>query len=275
MILTRFSRVTFNAAHKYLGLTTEVLRTEKAINEIACHPLPNSFYEGGGLHSLRQRFDDVAVQESDSESDYFSHEPSPSGFSSSKVISSTSSISSREKLSESPVDLIPTRTFPLRARQHVQAGDLLTSTGQTNDGHSRSYTRPFTFLNTPRIATFKNISFPARLSGDDFDLRDEVMSCIAKSIGLLQPPMSGGESVEASPAFPPFDTSKSPSGSFTSPFGSLSLLDTGDDNVSNVTGTSSNATSYMSGLDNEVEILFFSAGSTLVKTGERNTGQCF
>lgn len=273
VILTRFSRVTFNAAHNYLGLTTEVLRTEKAINEIACHPLPNSFYEGGGLHSLRQRFDDVAVQESDSESDYFSHEPSPSIFSSGKVNGSVSAISSRERLAESPIGHIHMRTFPLRAHQQVQAGDLLTSTGQGNDAH-RSHSRTFTVLNTPRIATSKNISFIAHLPGDEFDLRDEVMSCIAKSIGLLQPPISGGESIEASPAFPAFDTSKSPSGMFTSPFGSLSLLDVGDDNVSSVTGSSSNATGYMSGLDNEVEILFFSAGSTLVKTGERNTGRC-
>jgi lysophospholipid hydrolase len=273
VILTRFSRVTFNAAHNYLGLTTEVLRTEKAINEIACHPLPNSFYEGGGLHSLRQRFDDVAVQESDSESDYFGHELSPSLFSSGKVNSSASAISSRERLAESPMSHIHIRTLPLRGRQQVQAGDLLTSTGQGSDAH-RSHSRTFTILNTPRIATSKNISFMAHLPGDEFDLRDEVMSCIAKSIGLLQPPISGGESVEASPAFPPFDTSKSPSGMFTSPFGSLSLLDVGDDNVSSVTGSSSNATGYMSGLDNEVEILFFSAGSTLVKTGERNTGRC-
>jgi lysophospholipid hydrolase len=49
VILTRLSRVTFTAAHDYLGLTTEVLRTEKAINDIACHPLPPTFYEGGGL----------------------------------------------------------------------------------------------------------------------------------------------------------------------------------------------------------------------------------
>jgi hypothetical protein len=49
VILTRLSRVTFTAAHEYLGLTTEVLRTEKAINDIASHPLPPSFYEGGGL----------------------------------------------------------------------------------------------------------------------------------------------------------------------------------------------------------------------------------
>ncbi|KAG8896741.1 phosphatidylcholine and lysophosphatidylcholine phospholipase, partial [Tulasnella sp. 403] len=56
VILTRFSRVTFNAAHKYLGLTTELLRTEKAINDLACHPLPTSFYEGGGMQNLRNKF---------------------------------------------------------------------------------------------------------------------------------------------------------------------------------------------------------------------------
>ncbi|KZO90185.1 hypothetical protein CALVIDRAFT_412146 [Calocera viscosa TUFC12733] len=33
--LTRFSRVRFNAAHRYLGLTTELLRAEKRINELA------------------------------------------------------------------------------------------------------------------------------------------------------------------------------------------------------------------------------------------------
>ena len=32
---------------------------------------------------------------------------------------------------------------------------------------------------------------------------------------------------------------------------------------------------YMSGLDNEVEILFFPAGSVLVKAGERNAGLSF
>ena len=274
MILTRFSRVTFNAAHKYLGLTTEVLRTEKAINEIACHPLPDSFYKGGGLHSLRQRFDDVAIQESDSESDYFSHDPSPYLFSSGKANGNTSAVSSREKLTESPTGPIPLRTFHLRARQQVQAGDLLTSTDQGNDNY-RSHSRTFSILHTPRATSFKNFPMTARLQWDEFDLRSEVMSCIAKSIGLLQPPMNGAESVEASPAFPPFDESKSPPGVFSSPFGSLSLLDAGDDNTSSVTGSSSNATGYMSGLDNEVEILFFSAGSTLVKSGERNTGRYF
>ncbi|KAF8756008.1 Lysophospholipase NTE1 [Rhizoctonia solani] len=67
VILTRFSRVTFNAMHKYLGLTVELLRTEKAINELACHPLPNAFYSGGGMQRLRQRFAAVPHAEEEDE----------------------------------------------------------------------------------------------------------------------------------------------------------------------------------------------------------------
>lgn len=102
------------------------------------------------------------------------------------------------------------------------------------------------------------------------------MSCIAKSIGLLQPPMSGNDSAEDLPASPPSEyrstTTKVPS-AFNSPFGSLSLLDLGDD-ASSMTGASITSTSNnLSGLDNEVEILFYAAGTTLAKAGELNTGE--
>jgi lysophospholipid hydrolase len=108
---------------------------------------------------------------------------------------------------------------------------------------------------------------------DGFDLREEVMSCIAKSIGLLQPPLSGSDSVEASPAFTSTDSRRSSTSSFSSPFTSLSLLDVQDD-ISSMTGSSSIAASgnYMTGLNNEVEILFYPAGTLLAKAGEMNTG---
>ena len=51
VILARLSRVTFHTAHKYLGLTKEVMRTEKSINDLACFPLPSEFYEKGGMDS--------------------------------------------------------------------------------------------------------------------------------------------------------------------------------------------------------------------------------
>ncbi|KAJ6623144.1 hypothetical protein B0H10DRAFT_1873583 [Mycena sp. CBHHK59/15] len=294
VIVTRFSRVTFNAAHKYLGLTSEILRTERAMNDIACHPLPASFYEGGGLQHLRQRFD--GTRSTGSTDDYFSFNgaasvmsPLPLSASISGSGDSLNTISnSKVKIAEPAPRRRPSSSqsgpFRAQSRHAVQAGDLLTSTTQLMDTYP-AFKRTFSVLNTPRVSRQPMPILPdavhtrrtSNASGDDFDLRDEVMSCIAKSIGLLQPPMSGGESVEASPAFLAHDaSSRRSSGAevFTSSFGSLSLLDLGDD-ASSMTGGSStiaSADGYMSGLENEVEILFFAAGSTLAKAGELNTG---
>ncbi|KAJ3552052.1 hypothetical protein NM688_g4361 [Phlebia brevispora] len=277
VILTRFSRVTFNAAHNYLGLTTEVLRTEKAINDIACHPLPPSFYEGGGLRQLRQRFDGVSASDSDNDSDYFSYPNS----------SRNSSVSSlnlppnengnvnngKGKSTATATKHDSTASFKSpSSRTYVQAGDLLSSASTVHTNENRSRSSFFTPAHTPAQPHKK--LHAQHLSADDFDLRDEVMSCIAKSIGLLQPPLSGEESVEASPAFAPSEGERSRSGIFRSSFGSLSLLEMGDDESSSITGGSSTSTNdgYLSGLDNEVEILFFPAGSVLAKAGEINTG---
>ncbi|KAH7881128.1 patatin-domain-containing protein [Lentinula edodes] len=296
VILARFSRVTFNAAHKYLGLTSEVIRTEKVINDIACHPLPASFYEEGGLQYLRTRFD--STDRSDTDDDYFSYSQvtsSPASVSSKSlsnegVPKSTEETNSVKKvnLADSSRPALPKKStststsFPFKShnsRHAVQAGDLLTSTDNPDEPlHRGPINRGNSVVNTP-YPTRKTLSFienrrAANMSGDDFDLREEVMSCIAKSIGLLQPPISGGESGEASPAVKATDDFRSGSDRLFTSFSSLSLLDLNDD-VSSATGGSSTLPSpggYMVGLDNEVEILFFAAGSTLVKAGEMNKG---
>ncbi|KAI0068052.1 patatin-domain-containing protein [Artomyces pyxidatus] len=283
VIMTRFSRVTFNAAHKYLGLTTEVLRTEKAINDIACHPLPRSFFEGGGMQQLRQRFDGVRNPESGGhEDDYFSRAPTAPTASAilSKSSSPTDRLAPTPNLTDSPIPLPkPLNYSPIlsRSSRHlVQAGDLHSSTN-SNEAY-KPLTRSLSILNTPLLprrdtAADHHSSKLVQLGEDEFDLREEVMNCIAVSIGLLQPPISGDASVEASPAFSATDSrSTSRGGLFPSSFGSLSLLDMGDDVSSTTGGSSVHANGYMSGLDNEVEILFFSAGSYLARAGERNTG---
>ncbi|KAL0066550.1 phosphatidylcholine and lysophosphatidylcholine phospholipase [Marasmius tenuissimus] len=289
VILTRFSRVTFNAAHKYLGLTSEVLRTEKAINDIANHPLPPSFYAGGGLQYLRQRFDSTETDGRSSETDYFSSSSSIArspGRSTSRGRGKTPSTARPTHSANSGSSGVPF-SAPLKLhipRHTAHAGDLLTSTYNAEEGgHNRGpITRSFSILNTPLVPHRSPLTEHRRVASgnlDDFDLREEVMSCIAKSIGLLQPPLSGSDSVEASPAFPPTETrQRTLSGSgpqlFKSSFSSLSLLDLHDD-ASSVTGGSSTiatADGYMSGLDNEVEMLYFPAGSTLAKAGESNTG---
>lgn len=279
VILTRFSRVTFNAAHKYLGLTSEVLRTEKAINDIACHPLPDSFYEGGGLQYLRQRFDGVATAtSSDSDQDYFSYSSSPTAVD----LNTKTPAASKTTLTDSPTPLRSSAYTPFKgnsSRHQVQPGDLHSSTTHASD-EPRPFRRNLSVLNTPYMSRRDTITADrkspqpntARLSGDDFDLREEVMSCIAKSIGLLQPPLSAEDSLPTSPAMAAADGARSRNGPL-GPFGSLTLLDMGDD-VSSMTGgsVSGETNGYPTGLDNEVEILYFAAGSTLVKAGESNTG---
>jgi lysophospholipid hydrolase len=278
VIMTRFSRVTFNAAHKYLGLTTEVLRTEKAINDIACHPLPPTFYDGGGMQQLRQRFDGVGSQDfspgqSKLDDEYYSLSPT--------TVSSKTRLSSEKT---SSVKLPRNIHFPL-PRSHstrhfvLQAGDLHSSTtsGETYKPVARSFS-----ASTAPPYSHRESSDDSQLpeflhfDGVDFDLRQEVMNCIAVSIGLLQPPMSDDTSVEASPSLSAADggrIARSGSSLLESPFGSLSLLDIGDDS-SSATGRSSSVTACrnMNGLDNEVEILFFSSGSYLATAGERDIG---
>ncbi|KAF5352701.1 hypothetical protein D9756_005855 [Leucocoprinus leucothites] len=285
VILTRFSRVTFSAAHKYLGLTSEVLRTEKAINDIAYHPLPNSFYEGGGLQYLRQRFDGAASEASAPDSDYFTY----SSTSSITAVSASkeSSTASLGKISDNPIPIKSQGgrvvSPPVKTPRHmVQAGDLLISKGHVGD-ESRPLSRTYSILNTPRLPrhsdSTENVKSSrtergGKNSPEEFDLRDEVMSCIAKSIGLLQPPLSGSDSADGSPRLPPLDARRSSATpSLNSPFSSLSLLDVGDDE-SSATGASSVLSNgdYMRGLDNEVEILYYAAGSTLAKAGEVNAG---
>ncbi|KAI0049281.1 patatin-domain-containing protein [Auriscalpium vulgare] len=281
VIMTRFSRVTFNAAHKYLGLTAEVLRTEKAINDIACHPLPRSFYEGGGMQQLRQRFDGVSKQDHDDvhQEDYFSRSSSSSSLLAKSP--AMDRLTSAPNLTDSPVPA-QKATFPpvqSRSSRHlVQAGDLHSST--TASDAYRPISRSLSVLNTPslsrrEIPTDTHNSKLVHLEEDDFDLREEVMRCIAVSIGLSRPPLSGDLSVEASPAFSATEGGRTTRAElFPSSFGSLSLLDMGDDG-SSMTGGSSSITAnggYMNGLDNEVEILFYSAGTHLAKAGERDTG---
>ncbi|KAG8823266.1 phosphatidylcholine and lysophosphatidylcholine phospholipase [Serendipita sp. 401] len=331
VILTRFSRVTFQSAHKYLGLTSELLRTEKAINDIACHPLPATFYEGGGIENLRQLFQQTGSvngesEASEDESDYVnqsdeghtqSSNRAQTGLQQGKLrrgtigrtftgatslsSASTATIVGSMRLTTSAVTASPVETTarsasaishvastnsptskspitPFRSsssRTGIHAGDLMTSTGRLQDTlhGSRSTTTPH--IGRRLSGSSSSLMREAgRLQSEDFDLREEVMSCIAKSIGLLQPPLSGTDSTQASPM--PLgnglDFSKDQSNAMFN--ASFSSLLQGDDAASSMSSSlnSTGQGGYMTGLDNEVEILSFPAGSLIVKAGEKNSG---
>ena len=170
---------------------------------------------------------------------------------------------------------------PPSSRTSVHAGDLHTSTGRLTDA-IHGLNRP-ALPNTParprRLSGSSSVIRGAnRMQTEDFDLREEVMSCIAKSIGLLQPPLSAHDSTQASPT--PFGPAHEPGISGPSPASamfnpSFSSLLQGDDAASSlsssIVSSSQNAT-YMTGLNNEVEILSFPAGALIVKASEKNAG---
>ena len=185
--------MTFNAAHKYLGLTSEVLRTEKAINDIAVHPLPASFYESGGLEKLRQRFDQSPRSDDTGPSKIVDASQTPRLVPKKKT--------GREANGGSVMGLVQGRQGAGRSQSHsnvrshtssrklVQAGDLLSTVG-----HPGEIFKPKSFAAPRHSRRESNYGWDVdastnedSLPPDDFDLREEVMSCIAKSIGLIQP----------------------------------------------------------------------------------------
>ncbi|KAI9346047.1 hypothetical protein DFJ73DRAFT_626410 [Zopfochytrium polystomum] len=59
VILTRFQRVTFMTLHRYLGLSDELLKIEKRVNDFAGYGLPMDFFAAGTLEKLRKRHEEV------------------------------------------------------------------------------------------------------------------------------------------------------------------------------------------------------------------------
>lgn len=144
-------------------------------------------------------------------------------------------------------------------------------------------------------------------SEDTFDLREAVMLCIAKSIGLVQPPSHASRNRSASASASAFSTPNSPlfppassrSGR-QAPFGNVldmmnasrssegviggmmreSLLagghmsGTGDDESSmhESSGGIANARTVLAEMEGNVEILYFAKGKPLVKEGEKAAG---
>lgn len=68
VIVTRFQRVTLMTSHRYLGLTKELLRLEKLVNESASlHSLPSNFFAPGGMDRLRRKFNDEEASSEDND----------------------------------------------------------------------------------------------------------------------------------------------------------------------------------------------------------------
>jgi len=124
---------------------------------------------------------------------------------------------------------------------------------------------------------------------EDSYLRDQVMECLSRSIGLVQSPTSKpnlrpelkttGSSdyfsamlqanMMGSNGFGGYPMRKTGSSTANSDTASMGMED------SNNSNSSSTVPSVMSEMENDVEIMYFPAGATLVEEGERNAGMFF
>lgn len=291
-------------AHKYLGLTKEILKSESSLNDLVSHPLPREFYTSGGMQALRARFqpdlDPTGRQHSKSgpssplprvmSRDYFNYIPA------SPTVRAPSLPSFTPKKPGTPAAGLPRPLEPLseaspevpeeaeaailpgigpmtskqlspeiaarhqpqyirRAsamRKQVGAGDLAMSNVTIPDGDGAYYRPSARTPGLPRMDTWRGgarfpgstydlnehdgvafVPSPTEMESESIELRDAVLICIAKSIGLAQPaegtifdshgrssaaPSASGLSTPNSPMFPPMSNKRSSS---ITPFGNV------------------------------------------------------
>ncbi|CAG8571149.1 14430_t:CDS:2 [Ambispora leptoticha] len=248
VILTRFQRVTFWTGYKYLGLTKDLLRTEKLMNEMASYGLPSNFFKPGSMERLRRRFVGGVKTNDDPEL-------------------SDSGLLFKNKKSKG-ANIRPGYHFA----QETSTASNLPFTENSNKYANDKYL-------SPPMRTYVRPSTGSPLVGRDYDaqddmyLRESVLECISKSIGLIQPAQKKASTFDPGSRHSSLDSSSAGYSQISgfNPISSVtSLLDIPDDE--SVAETISSITSEF---DNDVEILFYAKGASLVKEGERNVGLFF
>lgn len=358
------------SAHKFLGLTREILRSESSLNSLVSHPLPREFYSGGGMQALRNKFQldtdnqprpdtTASIYSADARGeggDYFDYVPasptvrapslpaitpkfgmtpaastqhlprSPEGINSQPSSPALVHISPPKAAPFSPDTAIrQSSSFVRRVsglRKQVAAGDLAMTRTNTNQDNGGSYYRhAIQTPALPRMETWRGRSADVHAHGgihldetpigeeDMYELKAEVVGCIARSIGLQSAETSwdtfGRGSVASasvlstpnSPMFPPHlagRSSRQPFGNVLDMMNASTQQDNmlsgmlreavlsgrADEDASSV--SASMHESVMGGgdgmrgvfrdLEEHLEILYFKKGSVLVKEGERSPG---
>ena len=310
VILTRLQRVTLATAHSYLGLTTEVLRTEKHMNRYTTYDLPNHL-RGSALERLKDKFLREKERLSSVEEGMKGialHNPNAGRRRRSssylrKDLAVHANLAARRG---NPPNFNPEDTIPSKQRSSVSPGDLLTNIQVSRSGNRHSalsfrqhysppaYSTELQDISSPLGRAEQAPFFPSPGPGslhinrqeslDEDDLfRESIFSCMTKAIGLtnvknaLQRP---ADSAEQSPHLVSYDARRQ-TAMFTNAFGFMEPFDGSGDGESesiastsglSIIGNSFGTASLNSELRDDVEIVYFPKGAVLVEQGERNPG---
>lgn len=304
VILSRFQRVTLSHAFNYLGLTNEVLQTEKSMIKYTVCQLPNML-RGDALTRLKEKFN--------REREKIGGDQETKGIalhnagatrrrrSSSTTLRKEAVLLAMAK--QRPTSLAASPVSPPRERatpHQSHPGDLLAHTHMSRtlgrvatagammdssldpsrrDVSTPLETRSFNPFDSQRHA---RISMDPRESVDEDNLfRASILECMFKSLGL-----DGGgtasrepESIEGSPRLVSMDQRRSRAFYTNNAFGFMAPFDSSadGDTESQTSGgmtinTPPGAQALSHEMRDEVEIVFFPKGSVLVEQGERNPG---
>ncbi|KAF2473318.1 patatin-like serine hydrolase [Lindgomyces ingoldianus] len=252
VILTRLQRVTLATGHAYLGLTSEVLRTEKLMNKYTTYDLPG-FLRDSALERLKEKFtkERERIGPEEGMKGIALHNPGAgrrrrSSASLRKGAAAHARLAaargtSMDASTETLVRMAsPERTHSERTdhNERVSAGDLLINTHISRAGSRQgrySFSQPYqqenrrdsrTLLDSGSPNPFASpLGRPAALhrqeSVDEATIfRESVLDCMFKAIGLtnMENPVTKPVSVEQSPRLVSFDA-KRQKAIFTNAFG--------------------------------------------------------
>ncbi|KAF5025829.1 hypothetical protein F66182_2162 [Fusarium sp. NRRL 66182] len=300
VILSRFQRVTLAQAFNYLGLTSEVLQTEKSMIKYTMCQLPN-ILRGDALERLKEKFKrerERTAEEDDTKGIALHNSASTHRRRSSTSLRKEAVLQSMTKLRPTSVGTSSITPPRERASPHTPSpGDLVHNTqlargaGRAPAAEQRSISgAPMRRQGTnPKDDRFFNDPFDSRRLGrmnmdtvdEDNLFRASILECMFKSLGLDSNASASREpeSMEGSPRLVPLDHRRSRAFyNQNNAFGFMGPYDGSVDETESVTsgGTALHAPVSAQGLANdmkdEVEIVFFPKGSVLVEQGERNPG---
>lgn len=295
VILARFQRVTFLTGYNYLGLTGEVLRTEKYMNKYTEYELPNHL-RGSALDKLKEKFkrEQERAEPEDAMKGIVLHNPRQKSKRKSsstlrKEVAVHARLAAARGAPSAALDTAPSpfqnetqaKRYPNSKKSAFVSGWTMSSSmsGFGEDEISPLAHRAF----DPFAHTAGKLMDDKGSHGGDAEFREAVLECMFKAIGLtgstVAGPRGGTESGDASPRLVSYDARRQKA-VFSNAFGQLDMLN--DDDTDSVVSTSPSAASTSGGgmgisgvsadMKGDVEIVYFPEGSVLVEQGERDPG---
>ena len=312
VILTRLQRVTLATAHSYLGLTSEVLRTERHMNRYTSYDLPNHL-RGSALERLKDKFTrekerlgradesmkGIALHNpgagkrrrssSNLRRDIVAQARFAAARNSAPVPDSNEAVSPNMRSGVSAGDLltnIQVSRFGARRPDNLTMSTAVPDKRPTSQSEARDFGSPLGKLDhTPFMASPTPNGVPLHRQDsvdEDSMFRLSILECMTKAIGLTstkdvaRKPI---DSVEQSPRLVSYDAQRQKA-TFTNAFGFMDPYEASGDgdseSINSVSGIGSGGgISYhqlIAESRDELEIVYFPKDAVLVEQGERNPG---